>query len=215
MSANNVDPSTLFGGTWEIFAKGRTIIGKSDSGTFATLGGTGGAESRTISVSAHTHTISHTHTINSHSHTIAHTHSIANHNHTLSGTSLTEANLGSHSGHLNPWLASKGEFGEGKKAGYILLSGERSVTSQTAFDMYYGNEGVPRSQSRGSGSAHTHTVGNKALTTNGSSATNSGGSGTLTSNGASTANSESAGSQNISVNVTQPYIVVNIWKRTA
>lgn len=53
------------------------------------------------------------------------------------------------------------------------------------------------------------------MTTKGSSAANSGGSGTLTSNNASTANSGSAGSQNISVNVTQPYIVVNIWKRTA
>lgn len=60
MSANNVDPSTLFGGTWEIFAKGRTIIGKADSGTFATLGSIGGAESRTISVSAHSHNISFT-----------------------------------------------------------------------------------------------------------------------------------------------------------
>lgn len=60
MSANNVDGSTLFGGTWEIFAKGRTIIGKADSGTFATLGSIGGAESRTISVSAHSHNISFT-----------------------------------------------------------------------------------------------------------------------------------------------------------
>ena len=67
------------------------------------------------------------------------------------------------------------------------------------------------------------------LTTGGSSATNSGGT-SLTTGGSSVANSGasspktgdpsatnsgSAGAQNISINITQPYIVVNIWKRTA
>lgn len=83
----------------------------------------------------------------------------------------------------------------------------------TAFLRYGGESGYTKYIVGYGNATHPHTVGNKALTIGGSSASD--GSGTLTSNGASTSNSGSAGSQNISVNVTQPYIVVNIWKRTA
>lgn len=41
--------ATHFGGTWEAFASGKVLVGKASSGTFATAGATGGAETHTLS----------------------------------------------------------------------------------------------------------------------------------------------------------------------
>jgi len=44
----STNPSTLLGfGTWEAFGQGRVMVGKNTSGTFATAGATGGAETHT------------------------------------------------------------------------------------------------------------------------------------------------------------------------
>ncbi len=44
------NPATLLGfGTWEAYAAGRVPVGKAGSGTFDTLGATGGAETHTLS----------------------------------------------------------------------------------------------------------------------------------------------------------------------
>lgn len=142
MSTSSANPSTLFGGTWEAFGQGRTIIGKANEGTFSELESVGGAESRSISVAAHTHTIAHTHTvvshshtiahthtveshshsiahthgIGAHSHTIAHTHSIASHSHTIGNSAVASSQLGSHyHGIITP--AAKGKLGV-TSAGY-------------------------------------------------------------------------------------------------
>jgi hypothetical protein len=56
----STNPATLLGfGTWEAYAEGRVPVGKASSGTFDTLGATGGAETHTLTISempAHTHT---------------------------------------------------------------------------------------------------------------------------------------------------------------
>jgi hypothetical protein len=56
------NPATLLGfGTWEAFGQGRVMVGKATSGTFATAGATGGAETHTLQVTeipAHNHNIS-------------------------------------------------------------------------------------------------------------------------------------------------------------
>ena len=56
------DPATLFGfGTWKAFGAGRVLVGKAAAGTFATAGGTGGAETHTLitaEIPAHTHPVS-------------------------------------------------------------------------------------------------------------------------------------------------------------
>jgi hypothetical protein len=45
------DPATVFGfGTWEAYGAGRVMVGKAAAGTFATAGGTGGAETHTLTV---------------------------------------------------------------------------------------------------------------------------------------------------------------------
>jgi microcystin-dependent protein len=58
--------------------RGKTLFGKAASGTFGTLGASGGVETHTHVQSAHSHTtVSHTHIIGSHTHTIpSHSHTI-------------------------------------------------------------------------------------------------------------------------------------------
>ena len=59
-STSSTNPGTSLGfGTWAAFGEGRVLVGKASSGTFATGGATGGAETHTLSVSeipSHTHT---------------------------------------------------------------------------------------------------------------------------------------------------------------
>ena len=222
ISANDVNPTTLFQGTtWEVFGKGKTLIGKNSEGAFTTLGETGGTTSKNIQVNAHTHTISHTHTIashthtvNAHSHSISHTHGIGAHSHIIGQSTLATSQLGSHNhGIITP--AARGKLG-------VTTAGNGGTTysGYTATD--YWDKGEVTIASNGGNGSHNHTCSGTGLTTGGSSAANSGnsspatsGSGPLTSSAASAANSGSAGAQTISVDVTQPYVVVNMWKRIA
>lgn len=59
---NSTNPSTLLGfGTW-VAVEGRVVVGKAPSGTFATAGATGGAETHTLTtteIPSHTHPIYH------------------------------------------------------------------------------------------------------------------------------------------------------------
>lgn len=90
MSANNVNPSTLFGGTWQALS-GRFLLG-ADS-TYA-AGSTGGSATKTLTTNelpAHTHTgPSHTHSVPNH------THSVPAHGHTAS-----TASAGAHTHNIN------------------------------------------------------------------------------------------------------------------
>jgi len=64
-STSSTNPGTLFGGTWEAFATGRTIIGNGTSDQTFSAGSTGGASTHTLTTSQMP---SHTHTQNTHSH---------------------------------------------------------------------------------------------------------------------------------------------------
>lgn len=92
MSANNVNPGTLFGGTWTSWGAGRVPVGVDTSDSdFNTVEKTGGASTHTLSsgeMPSHAHGLnSHTHTIPAHSHGLNnHTHSVPNHTHTLTET---------------------------------------------------------------------------------------------------------------------------------
>ncbi len=65
ISYNSTNPETLFGGTWEAYGKGQTLVGIDTNQTeFNTVGKTGGEKTVTLSTEnlpAHTHDISHTH----------------------------------------------------------------------------------------------------------------------------------------------------------
>ena len=68
MSVNSVSPATLFGGTWESFGTGRTLVGVDASQTeFASVEKTGGAKTHTLTTAQMP---SHTHTQNAHSHSV-------------------------------------------------------------------------------------------------------------------------------------------------
>lgn len=52
ISLNNVNPSTFIGGTWEAFARGRTLIGVDPNDSdFSTSGKTGGSKTVTLNES--------------------------------------------------------------------------------------------------------------------------------------------------------------------
>ena len=61
MSVNSTNPGTLFGGTWQAFAQGRTLIGNGTSDQTFSAGNTGGESSHKLTVSempSHTHGLS-------------------------------------------------------------------------------------------------------------------------------------------------------------
>lgn len=61
MSTSTANPSTLFGGVWEAFAQGRTIIGAGISDQTFTAGQTGGESNHTLTIAempTHEHEIS-------------------------------------------------------------------------------------------------------------------------------------------------------------
>ena len=58
-STSNTNPSTFFGGTWERYGKGRTVVSIDENQTeFNTAGKTGGSKTHTLSsdeIPSHTH----------------------------------------------------------------------------------------------------------------------------------------------------------------
>lgn len=203
----------------------------------------------THSISAHSHTISgHTHAISSHTHTIAsHSHTVNSHVHSTANHTLSLSQIPSHSGHVNPYI-NQGEFAE-VSGGYYIMPGRMALINANmngslapiagsraglaAFDMYYGNEAVPRTCSYGSGGAHNHgntgraTPGTSgvALTTAGTSlTTGNGGSGNtgtqaLTTGGSSSANSGGTSlttASGLSEVTNEPeYQTLYCWRRSA
>lgn len=68
-ASDSTNPATLLGfGTWEAFGAGRVMVGKASSGTFATAGATGGAETHTLTVAQMP---SHSHSQTAHSHAMS------------------------------------------------------------------------------------------------------------------------------------------------
>lgn len=98
MSANDVDPSLLFGGEWEKI-EGKFLL--SSYGSTYTLGSTGGEANHTLTVDempSHTHTQNaHTHKQNEHNHTQnSHNHTQNAHYHAMTGNKTTGLQSGSY-----------------------------------------------------------------------------------------------------------------------
>ena len=50
-TTNNTNPATRFGGTWQLYGKGRTIVGYDPNDTdFDTIGKTGGEKTHTLTI---------------------------------------------------------------------------------------------------------------------------------------------------------------------
>ena len=78
MSISNVNPSTIFGGTWESWGSGRVPVGVDTSQTeFNTVEKIGGEKTHKLTATempSHTHTFAgnpHSHTLNSHTHSFS------------------------------------------------------------------------------------------------------------------------------------------------
>lgn len=106
MSVNDIDPSTLFGGTWERI-QGKFLIGAAGSHA---AGSTGGAETHKLTVAE---LPQHAHSLNGHKH------SIPSHTHTASMGSA-----GAHTHNVNRWqyatptAGGKGFLAQGTEATY-------------------------------------------------------------------------------------------------
>lgn len=128
MSLSSTDPSTIFGGTWEAFATGRTLLGVS---TDEDAGSTGGASSVTLvsnNLPSHTHTYTASGTITS----------------TFTGsTTSVVSNSASHTHTFNAKISGDEATGygvvtSGGFGGRVLISGmSTSKSTASASDSHY------------------------------------------------------------------------------
>ena len=95
ISVNSTSPATLFGGTWQAFGTGRTLVGIDTSDDdFKTVEKTGGSKTKTIAVRnlpAHAHTYTPSGTIGNTGGGKSHTHGVTN-----TSSSRTTVGGGSH-----------------------------------------------------------------------------------------------------------------------
>ncbi len=204
--------ASVHGGTWEVYAPGKVIVGYNSSVTeFNTINKTGGSKTTTLATAnlpSHTHTISHTHTTpaTTISSSGAHTHSTTAKTITT-GISLTAQSAGAHTHSFqkggtalvinsssNPGGTSGFKAGTNSGWYHELPKVIGSIDPAGAHThSVTGSITIPALSIASSG-AHTHTA--AAMTTNSQSTTTSGatGSGTAFSN-------------------LQPYITVYMYKR--
>ena len=205
-SIDSTNPSSLFGGTWEAFGTGKTLVGVDTSDTsFDTVEETGGAKTKsytpagtignttltTDQIPSHTHNYVKATGVGNHTLT---TSEIPSHNHTVyalaAGTMSTPYHLG---------MQGDGNFVMYDKNGSAKWdSGTNgSGSSFRTFDL--GRDGT--TSSNGGGGSHNHPLNTSTVA---SVATGGGGSHTHSFTGTAT-----------SIDVVQPYITVYMWKRTA
>lgn len=205
ISMSGVNPSRLFGGTWDRIADGRVLVGiNPNDGDFDTAGKIGGNKSEdlrhTHTVDGHTHTIGHTHIVDGHNHGIPHTHVVDSHSHTTANHTLTVTEMPNHS------------HGYGTSAEGSLASAGQA--HGTAYNM-----GSYQTTGSGGGQPHNHgNTGNTSPSTGQPSIGTTENASPNTSD-ASNANSGSANpgtdSQLGNTSNLQPYYVCYIWMRTA
>ena len=187
-----------FGGTWEAYATGRTLIGMGSNGTnnYTTIGATGGATSHTITTDnmpSHTHSFSGT--TGSTGGGGSHSHSVSN-----TSTSRTSGGGGSHSHNFaaNVVYASSGAGGyaTGTASSFPLKS--VTTTTSTVSDHTHSYTDYYASTTSG---AHKLTVAQMPSHNHSFSGT--------------TGAAGKASDAISALSTIDPYITVYMWKRTA
>lgn len=185
----NFNPNTAWGGTWVLDSQGRVTVSQTSSGTFATVGGTGGAETVTIAsnnLPTHTHTYAKANsTTGSHTLTIAETPA---HTHTRGTMEISGYYLAARAAYAIGQVS--GAFTGTKLQGSTRPAGENG-TGDISVNFKASNGWTGETSSVGGGTGHNHTIS--------TTSTNSG-------------NGEF--SNNAMTNL-QPYLVVKRWHRTA
>lgn len=187
MSVNALNPSSLFGGTWEAWGSGRVPVGVNVSETeFATVEKTGGEKIHTLTVeelASHTHAFTGS-LVTSGKQSVNHTHSIP----ALRGTA---ASGGSEHNHI---LAGRSNgFGDNS-----MINGVAATNA-----IWNSEEGQI---TRASG-AHTHSVTTTASTTGNQSTSHTH---SVTAKGTNSNTGSGKAHNNL-----QPYITCYMWKRIA
>lgn len=209
ISVVETSPSVLFGGAWERFANGRTLVGVSEGESeFNTVKKTGGAKTHTLTV---TEMPSHTHTQNAHNHG-ASSGSDGSHTH---GVSLSAASAGAHSHSVT---VNSGGNHTHTYTGFIQCSVSSSATYTAIAHKRYAADGASTPASMNSTGSHSHSASSAsagAHTHSVSGNTGSAGSHahTVSVNNTTATNNSTGGSG--AHNNLQPYITVYMWVRTS
>lgn len=242
ISVNNVNPGTLFGGTWEQI-KDQFLL---SSGNSYAVGTTGGSATTTLAIDnipSHNHTGTtgnesqgHTHSGTTGGQSAGHTHSgttgnqSAGHTHTFSGTSSSSG------GHThNTWTDSQGYHSHNSGHGWFYA--EPGSDRRCLSDYYIDSDGWSGNITSSTGShshnvgmdsagSHTHTYSGTtsgisanhthSFTTGGVSSDHTHGftTGGISAHHTHSFTTSSVGSTQAFSNM-PPYLTVNIWKRTA
>ena len=190
MSVNNVNPGTLFGGTWVAWGSGKVPVGVDANDTdFDTVEETGGTKSVTLT-SAQSGVPAHSHGLNSHTHTMNHGHGFTQP--TVNGGGITSGITGGSHAHeyYSPIIQKVQAINSGDTYGNY----NKSYLIATSSDTH--THDLP---------SHTHKVSGGAVSNM------SGSTGAATGN---TANNTAADASQAHTNL-QPYITCYMWKRTA
>ena len=207
LSVSDINPSQWFGGTWELIAQGRTLVGVDTTQTeFNTVKKTGGEKTHVLTVAelaSHTHKFTgsgHTHSVGAHSHT----HTYAKANATSGSTTLTVDQIPSHT-HSAPdrilvWDAD-GTIANTADGGY--------TNSLIKFKPWNWNM-----NKTGGGKGHTHSV--STTSTNTGAASGSTANSTAFNTGSATQGGTNANTgSGTAHNNLQPYFTCYIWCRTS
>lgn len=224
MSVNNVNPETIFGGTWVSWGAGRVPVGVSASETeFNTVEKTGGEKAHTLSVGE---MAQHTHNLNNHTHSYDKANGTGQSSGNTGSTALSIAQIPSHDHSFIGYYHSHGTGSSGykflvSKNNISVNSTKRSWPGSSSSGQHYvftddDNSSIiedsKTAETRqggdvgftGSGQGHTHSLNNHTHTVNTTSATT----------GASNVETGTSGS-NAAHNNLQPYVTCYMWKRTA
>ena len=133
MSVNSVNPSTLFGGSWERI-KDKFLLSAGDN---YSAGDTGGSADATLV--AHTHTVS------------GNTSQVSNHNHNVSGTTALG---GSH----RHGIQSGGYSASGAVTTTAFYRGSKALSDDIHYSEYHNGHTHTFNVTSGNAGAHSHTV---------------------------------------------------------
>ena len=205
LSISNINPETIFGGTWVSFGSGKTLVGvDTNDSDFNTAEKTGGSKKTTYTPVG---------TIGSHALTVS---ELPSHTHSIPSLSGTAASAGKHGHNVHVydqnntnntaqyWNNAAGTtVGTSPNGGYfasgtVKWSSSSFKTASSCADVSGGGDFMGVTSSNG---AHTHSVTTNASTT-GSSGSGNGHTHTFTGTSSN-------------IDILDPYITVYMWKRTA